>query len=282
MCLSLLKLRMSASRGRKVIATFQICSHPGRGHAFPVPSCFQLEPCEAEERDEREKAAGEFLKRVGSKLAFNPEELVAMTLDIDIPLPGALHGSCACASGAVREPSCTSLSDILMQISQELRPQVLLHVRSTQSTLEPNADEELFPSSTHEEPTPQKQQSDDMRSEVPSSRRAPAQAMRRLQKQSPAELRLQAQALWNALEKAKVCIPPLEAEKPVEKFHLERHGHGRGNTKSTKKRRKRADRADLSRLILHLQQLALEHGIEPDASEEVMQEVQEDSSDSAS
>ncbi|CAK9011298.1 Uncharacterized protein SCF082_LOCUS11040 [Durusdinium trenchii] len=150
-----------------------------------------------------------------------------------------------------------------MQISQELRPQVLLHVRSTQSTLEPNADEELFPSSTHEEPTPQKQQSDDMRSEVPSSRRAPAQAMRRLQKQSPAELRLQ-------------------AEKPVEKFHLERHGHGRGNTKSTKKRRKRADRADLSRLILHLQQLALEHGIEPDASEEVMQEVQEDSSDSAS
>lgn len=28
-------------------------------------------------------------------------------------------------------------------------------------------------------------------------------------------------------------------------------------------------------MILHLQQLALEHGIEPDASEEVMQEVQE-------
>ena len=105
MCLSLLKLRMSASRGRKVIATFQICSHPGRGHAFPVPSCFQLEPCEAEERDEREKAAGEFLKRVGSKLAFNPEELVAMTLDIDIPLPGALHGSCCVrfrsSSGAI-------------------------------------------------------------------------------------------------------------------------------------------------------------------------------------
>lgn len=65
-------------------------------------------------------------------------------------------------------------------------------------------------------------------------------------RQSPGELRLKVQALWVALDQAKVYVPPLEVEKVTGKFDLERHGHGRGNTKSTKKRQKRQDRSDLS------------------------------------
>ena len=117
-----------------------------------------------------------------------------------------------------------------------------------------------------------------------------------LRKKSPRSLRQDAQNLWTALEKSKVYIPPVpDAPASHDRFHLERHGHGRGNTKSTKKRRKREDRASLcvllrlqmtaeafvdgvlmvlsassvgivsarcrGRLILHLEQLALEHGV---------------------
>merc|ERR1712008_143980 len=79
------------------------------------------------------------------------------------------------------------------------------------------------------------------------------------------ELRTRCQELWRALDSAGVYVPPPEDGdgEPVkqDKFQLERHGHGRGNTKSMKKRRSRETQQVLESLLDHLSNLASAHGV---------------------
>lgn len=86
-------------------------------------------------------------------------------------------------------------------------------------------------------------------------------------RESPNELRDRCSQLWAALDAAGVYVPPVEedAADPKDRFHLERHGHGRGNTKSTKKRRSRESQLLLGRLLDHLEGLAERHGVKMDA-----------------
>ena len=131
----------------------------------------------------------------------------------------------------------------LIEMCQKPRPELVLHVRAARNPLVDISACEVFDSHQGFDVgvglSPKAKGGKEARKHGHDLR------LQKLQKRSPADLRLQAQALWTALESAKVYIPPLEAEKPTDKFQLERHGHGRGNTKSTKRRRKREDRSDL-------------------------------------
>ncbi|CAE8652243.1 unnamed protein product [Polarella glacialis] len=89
---------------------------------------------------------------------------------------------------------------------------------------------------------------------------------------SPRSLRQQAMALWSQLESAGVYVAPmpedsLDSHAPSEghrdRYELERHGHGCGNTKSTKKRRSRETKVLLGRLVVHLEALAANNGLDP-------------------
>merc|ERR1712216_1018497 len=87
------------------------------------------------------------------------------------------------------------------------------------------------------------------------------------QKMSPKALRQRALEVWTSLDAAGVYVPPLPEKLPdathgdikKDKFHLERHGHGRGNTKSIKRRSRREAKETLVRLIVHLEDLAASH-----------------------
>ncbi|CAJ1423694.1 unnamed protein product [Effrenium voratum] len=247
---------------RKGVVTLQTCAHPNRGHAFPCGD------------------AGGLLLRAGAKLGFDPAQVLAADSDASAASSAAaavvrkLPARCCCGAHPAKGASGAEDLQRLLDVGAK---RVTLHLAEESRPLEVfegSKDGETCPAPAARpaEPAPGA-------SELP----APATSEReqRLRKQPPRQLRQRAQALWAVLEK-KVYIPPLHApEVPAsDKFQLERHGHGRGNTKSTKKRRKREDRVTLCRLILHLEALALEHGIElpTDSSD---QKVEEESSDSS-
>eukprot|EP00747_Dinoflagellata_sp_TGD_P086390 gnl/TRDRNA2_/TRDRNA2_163270_c0_seq4.p1 gnl/TRDRNA2_/TRDRNA2_163270_c0~~gnl/TRDRNA2_/TRDRNA2_163270_c0_seq4.p1 ORF type:complete len:187 (+),score=14.71 gnl/TRDRNA2_/TRDRNA2_163270_c0_seq4:446-1006(+) len=88
----------------------------------------------------------------------------------------------------------------------------------------------------------------------------------RQSKESPKELRDRVNKIWTALEKRGIYVPPLDepegnVDKPRDKYSFERHGHGRGNTKSTKKRRSLETKELLIQLLAHLEDLAFQHGV---------------------
>ena len=225
---------------RRAVATFQTCADLGRAHSFPLP--LPLDEFSIE-------ATMDLLERAGQKLDFQPEDLVAWA--VDQPETATSKGPqtpkkfCHCGLSTPQEECFQALCQHLGQMVADQRRKgqlILLHVqrkaaewREDLPVNEPSAAARLLTAS-----------SPIAKGYASSSELAPPR-VQKLQKQSPGDLRLQAQGLWAALEKAKVHIPPLEAEKANDKFHLERHGHGRGNTKSTKKRRKRQDRHDLCR-----------------------------------
>lgn len=224
---------------RRAVATFQTCADLGRAHSFPLP----FQPLDEFSME----ATMDLLERAGQKLDFQPEDLVAWA--VDQPETFAKSGPqkfCHCGLSTPREECFQALCQHLGQMVADQRRKgqlILLHVqrkaagwREDLPVNEPSAAARLLTAS-----------SPIAKGYASSSELAAPPRVQKLQKQSPGDLRLQAQGLWAALEKAKVYIPPLEAEKANDKFHLERHGHGRGNTKSTKKRRKRQDRHDLCR-----------------------------------
>ena len=223
---------------RRAVATFQTCADLGRAHSFPLP----FQPLDEFSME----ATMDLLERAGQKLDFQPEDLVAWA--VDQPETATSKGPqkfCHCGLSTPQGECFQALCQHLGQMVADQRRKgqlILLHVqrkaagwREDLPVNEPSAAARLVTAS-----------SPIAKGYASSSELAPPR-VQKLQKQSPGDLRLQAQGLWAALEKAKVYIPPLEAEKANDKFHLERHGHGRGNTKSTKKRRKRQDRHNLCR-----------------------------------
>ena len=227
---------------RRAVATFQTCADLGRAHSFPLP----LQPLDEFSME----TTMDLLERAGQKLDFQPEDLVAW---VDQPETFAkVKGPqqfCHCGLSTPQEECFQALCQYLGQMVADQRRKgqpILLHVRRKAAGCredlpfnEPSAAAGLVTASS---PITKS-----LSGYASSSELAAPVRVQKLQKQAPRDLRLQAQGLWAALEKARVYIPPLEAEKANDKFHLERHGHGRGNTKSTKKRRKRQDRHDLCR-----------------------------------
>ena len=222
---------------RRAVATFRTCADLGRAHSFPLLS----QPLD----DFSMEATMDLLERVGQKLDFQPEDLVAWAVDQPETFAKAKGPQfCYCGLSTPQEECFQTLCQHLGQMVADQRRKgqpIVVHVqrkaagcRGDLPVNEPSAAAWLVTASS---PI----------SKGYASGELAAPRVQKLQKQSPGDLRLQAQGLWAALEKAKVYIPPLEAEKANDKFHLERHGHGRGNTKSTKKRRKRQDRHDLCR-----------------------------------
>eukprot|EP00438_Fugacium_kawagutii_P031087 Skav204629 [mRNA] locus=scaffold1712:300378:302282:- [translate_table: standard] len=246
------------------------------------------------------EATMDLLERAGQKLDFRPEDLLAWTADQAIEKPPATRKgehpqSQFCHCGLETVPPLDCLQTLCNHLEQMVKDQlrkgrpILLHVQRKvvgMPRTEPLEEDHLNMGK------PRRSESAAYKahggaaaasscSQLPCSS-GPAGRAQKLQKQSPGDLRWQAQSLWATLEKAKVYIPPLDAEQPehCDKFQLERHGHGRGNTKSTKKRRKRQDRHDLCRLILHLEQLALDHGLAPAVAERETRAHGDDSSSS--
>eukprot|EP00435_Cladocopium_sp_Y103_P073384 s737_g43.t1 len=260
---------------RRAVATFQTCADLGRAHSFPLP----FQPLD----EFSMRATMDLLERAGQKLDFQAEDLVAWAVDQPETFAKAKDPQqfCHCGLSTPQAECFQALCRYLGQMVADQRRKgqpILLHVQRKAAGCredlpfnEPSAAARLVPAS-----------SPITKGYASSSEAGPPGRVQKLQKQSPGDLRLQAQGLWAALEKAKVYIPPLEAEKANDKFHLERHGHGRGNTKSTKKRRKRQDRQDLCRLILHLEQLALDNGMELPMSNVAGREVPGDESDGSS
>ncbi|CAE7037783.1 unnamed protein product [Symbiodinium natans] len=248
-----------------LVVTLSTCQHPESAHAFAVPVDDVVGVA----------VAVQTLQKASAKLGFRSEDVVditrssmrdwtAQTRPSCHPFPSAGERCCCGAVTAVDDSGgpgfdqghvAALMQELFHDALREarLRPQAtgVLHVlpraeRPTLPVMESRLPSEALPTAVrHSEP----QQSLD-KHEL------------QLRKKSPRSLRQDAQNLWTALEKSKVYIPPVpDAPASHDRFHLERHGHGRGNTKSTKKRRKREDRASLCRLILHLEQLALEHGV---------------------
>ena len=150
--------------------------------------------------------------RAASKLGFEPAQLVAIAPDAPAAAAATDGQRCVCGLFSKLEAPRLELT----------HPRLALHITAAAAA----EDVEVVPV-------------------APRAPRVPEPGSRGV-RQSAGELRLKAQALWAALDQAKVYVPPLEVEKVTGKFDLERHGHGRGNTKSTKKRQKRQDRSDLS------------------------------------
>ena len=224
---------------KRPVATFRTCADLGKAHSFPLPTDFSTEDTEA---------TIDLLERAGQKLAFRPADLVAWS--VDQSTGKTAQQFCKCGGSSPQADCLKALGHHLHQMvaDQQRKGQpILLHIKQkSQWFMEDPSLKDLKdsnPSETLSKATPP----------APPAPPAPhayshathSAVEQKMQKQSPKDLRLQAQGLWATLEKAKVYIPPLDAEKSQDKFHLERHGHGRGNTKSTKKRRKREDRHDL-------------------------------------
>merc|ERR1712070_1314511 len=99
------------------------------------------------------------------------------------------------------------------------------------------------------------------------------------EKLSPKVLRQRTLAVWAALDAARIYVPPLEENAQAadtaqahtapkrDKFSLERHGHGRGNTKSIKRRRRKETKETLGRLLVHLEELATLHNVHIETTE---------------
>ena len=222
------------------VATFRSCADPARAHSFPlgVGKEFSMEQ------------TLELLTKVGRKLDFQCADLLAWTIDLPVYVDNGntrrgtfkvSQQSCVCGFGAQAE-CLQTLSAHLAQMQRERVRRgeaIVLHISQKEAE---TYDESLETNESTLRSSPKKSGYAACSHQNPLDARA-----HKLQKHSPAELRMKAQNLWATLEKAKVYISPLDVEKPMDKFHLERHGHGRGNTKSTKKRRKRQDRHDLCR-----------------------------------
>jgi len=232
-----------------MVLTLSTCQHPASAHAFSVPI----------DENMLARAAAQTLQRASEKLGFRPEDVLDLTTSLHDPreMPSSGVGErCCCGKVETRRDQIADAIQYLLEDTRRqlqasgLRPRVVgvLHVAPRTEVVELSAvrsEAVVAPARQCSQP----QQSTD-KHEV------------QLRKKSPRSLRQDAQSLWTALEKSKVYIPPVpDTPASYDRFHLERHGHGRGNTKSTKKRRKREDRQTLCRLILHLEQIALEHGV---------------------
>ena len=223
-----------------VVLTLSTCQHPASAHAFSVPI----------DENMLAHAASQILQRASEKLGFCPEDVLDLTTSLHDPreMPSLRIGDrCCCGKVEMRrDPIAEAMQDLLEDARRQLqvtglRPRVVrvLHVAPRGPSTEivaPSAPPSTMESEVLLAPTRQFSQ--------------PQQPLDRhelqLRRKSPRSLRQDAQSLWTALEKSKVYIPPVP-DTPVayDRFHLERHGHGRGNTKSTKKRRKREDRETL-------------------------------------
>ena len=230
-----------------IVLTLSTCRNPSSAHAFSLPI----------DGSDCADAVAQTLQRAGEKLGFDCHEVIDITVFEDkytpdstvrsSPLRWTEEGCCCgaadkkCASRDAAQMLCNLLDDThkQMQKSSGLRPRAkgLLHVVTSGE-----------PSARPEPQTAVNAQTSP--ATVRPHAEAPKPLGRRelqLRKKSPRSLRQDAQGLWAVLEKFKVYIPPVPDEEPTsnDRFHLERHGHGRGNTKSTKKRRKREDRESL-------------------------------------
>ncbi|CAE7514678.1 unnamed protein product [Symbiodinium sp. CCMP2592] len=274
-----------------VVLTLSTCQHPASAHAFSVPI----------DENMLAHAAAQTLQRASEKLGFRPEDVLDLTTSLHDPLPQEMPSLCVgerCCCGKVetrRDQIAEAIQDLFEDARRQLqasglRPRVVgvLHVAPRAEVVAAAAPRSTAESEALVAPARQCWQ--------------PQQSMDKhelqLRKKSPRSLRQDAQSLWTALEKSKVYIPPVpDTPASYDRFHLERHGHGRGNTKSTKKRRKREDRETLCvalreaalprRLILHLEQIALEHGVrrspeEREASDGSLENSSSDSEDSGS
>ena len=234
-----------------LVLTLGTCQHPASAHAFSVPI----------NESDMALAAIQTLSRAGEKLGFQPQDVVGITayrgqLLPQPPSQRCPEERCCCGTmGTSRGPEevAKMMQDLMEDARQMqdagLRPRAtgLLHILPRKDlTVQPALRSTGCTQAADAVARPEAITSIFSQTEV--SRPLDKHELQ-LRKKSPRSLRQDAQGLWTALEKSKVYIPPVPDDAPTsrDRFHLERHGHGRGNTKSTKKRRKREDRESLCR-----------------------------------
>eukprot|EP00933_Yihiella_yeosuensis_P021203 TRINITY_DN16841_c0_g1_i2.p1 TRINITY_DN16841_c0_g1~~TRINITY_DN16841_c0_g1_i2.p1 ORF type:complete len:324 (-),score=63.36 TRINITY_DN16841_c0_g1_i2:20-991(-) len=264
------------------------CDSQSRGYAFPVPRPQEIS-ADLEDDDPPDEFsinqgwATRLLPRAAEKLGFNLKDLVALQLECPdandtsdergIEETGNLK-RCSCGSFALCS-SASWLDDVpsLLQPGLPRTPVMIVHIQRVSKAHE---------SGDLNEPYPSDQLQGVAGSSSERTLAAGRKSLRKCQTRiSPRSLRNQALALRERLKTAGIYVPPLpeadyddDASSVVssrsrsdrDRYALERHGHGRGNTKSTKKRHSKENKEVLSRFVAHLEALAIEKGVDPDVS----------------
>eukprot|EP00929_Paragymnodinium_shiwhaense_P101985 TRINITY_DN65188_c0_g1_i1.p1 TRINITY_DN65188_c0_g1~~TRINITY_DN65188_c0_g1_i1.p1 ORF type:complete len:323 (+),score=57.34 TRINITY_DN65188_c0_g1_i1:67-1035(+) len=260
---------MCVARPRPAAVTLHLCGEASRGHTFPVPS----------PNDDVEAQWAQLLRRAAEKLHFDASCVASIEAlgahETDACGLRAVHQDlqkeCDCGNYAVcggeAWRSMRRLPPLTLDGVRHLA--FLLHTRRlAASPAVPAAGNAGCSSLAYLADADENPVACGAGSSGYSATAPRASAIRSCKRRSPKELRDHANRLWAALDSRGVFVPPLpeempdEAEKKKDKYLLERHGHGRGNTKSTKKRRSKESVLLLEALVTHLEQLVAEHAVE--------------------
>lgn len=237
----------------RVVVTIRVCCASRTGHTFPVLP---------------DQGWDHLIQRAGCKLGFStaavvgiaevkPEEAPCHDEWFHVQFQENCLSTCACGHFVASDDALWTLGLISeLPIPEKKHATYIVHVL-------PQTIIEEMPAAA-----PQKKK------ELPSTwsktdamdpnvqiRKSPSS---KHSNKSPQELRDYVRKVWALLEKHGIYVPPVETpERPEkqDKFVLERHGHGRGNTKSNKKRRSKETKELLIRLAVHLEVLADRHDI---------------------